>query len=101
MQPLTQADYPDMQGLLRFGYGKLTAACFQLLRIDDASAARRWLSQVAVTSAEVQDPPPSQSLQVAFTERGLRRLGISDEILNGFSAEFLSAPPIRRATWWR
>jgi len=89
MQPLSQADYSDMQGLLRFGYGKLTAACFQLLQIDDVSAARRWLAQAPISSAEAHNPPPMQSLQVAFTEQGLRRLGIPDEILNGFSEEFL------------
>ena len=90
MESLSQADYSDMQGLLRFGYGKLTAACFLLLRIQEVSAACRWLDQAPVSSAEAQNPPPSRSLQVAFTQQGLRRLGIPDEILNGFSAEFLS-----------
>ena len=60
-----------MQGLLRFGYGKLTAACFLLLRIDDAVAAARWLAQAPVSTAEVQSPPPTRALQVAFTEHGI------------------------------
>jgi deferrochelatase/peroxidase EfeB len=90
MGPLSQADYSDMQGLLRFGYGKLTAACFLLLRIHDVAAACQWLAQAPVSSAETQNPPPSRSLQVAFTQQGLRQLGVPDEIFNGFSAEFLS-----------
>jgi deferrochelatase/peroxidase EfeB len=90
MGAVTNADYSDMQGLLRFGYGKLTAACFLLLRIDDAAAAARWLAQAPVTSAEIQTPLPEQALQLAFTALGLRKLGVGDAILNGFSIEFLA-----------
>jgi deferrochelatase/peroxidase EfeB len=90
MAPLSDADFADMQGLLRFGYGKLTAACFLLLRIDDAAAARNWLASAPVSSAEVQTPPPSRTLQIAFTRQGLTKLDMPDAILQGFSAEFLS-----------
>lgn len=79
-----------MQGLLRFGYGNLTAACFLLLRIDDASAASQWLARALVSTAEIQNTPPSRVLQLAFTRQGLERLGVPPAILNGFSAEFLS-----------
>ena len=34
-------DYEDMQGLVRFGYGALTKACYLLLRVRDARAAER------------------------------------------------------------
>ena len=90
MAPLTNVDYRDMQGLLRFGYAKLTEACFLLLRIDDPAAAGRWLQTAPVSTAEIQNPPPTCALQLAFTQQGLQRLGIAPEILNGFSAEFLS-----------
>jgi deferrochelatase/peroxidase EfeB len=43
-----------------------------------------------VTTAEEQKPPPTRALQVAFTCEGLRKLGLPDDLLNGFSAEFLS-----------
>jgi len=87
---LTNADYRDMQGLLRYGYGRLTESCFLLLRIDDSVAAGHWLETAPVTTAEEQNPPPTRALQVALTHEGLRRLGVSDEVLKGFSAEFLS-----------
>jgi deferrochelatase/peroxidase EfeB len=90
MGPLSDVDYGDIQGLLRFGYGRLTNACFLLLRIDDASAASSWISHAPISSAELRNPPPSRSLQIAFTHQGLRGFGVSDEILSGFSAEFLS-----------
>ena len=90
MGPLTNVDDRDMQGLLRFGYAKLTEACFLLLRIDDPPAAARWLQTAPVSTAEVQNPPPTCALQLAFTQQGLQRLGVPPTILNGFSAEFLS-----------
>ena len=87
---LTNADYRDIQGLLRYGYGRLAEACFLLLRIDDPAAASRWLEAAPVTTAEEQNPPPVRALQLAFTCEGLRKLGISEDQLNNFSAEFIS-----------
>src|SRR5216684_2579047 len=87
---LTNADYRDIQGLLRYGYGRLAEACFLLLRIDDPAAASRWLETAPVTTAEEQNPPPVRALQLAFTCEGLRKLGISEDQLNNFSAEFIS-----------
>ena len=86
----TNADYRDTQGLLRFGYVRLTEACFLLLRIEDAAAAGRWLDNAPVTTAEEQKPPPERALQIGLTCEGLRKLGLPDDLLNGFSAEFLS-----------
>jgi deferrochelatase/peroxidase EfeB len=86
----TNADYRDTQGLLRYGYARLTEACFLLLRIEDAVAAGHWLENAPVTTAEEQKPPPTRALQVAFTCEGLRKLGLPDDLLDGFSAEFLS-----------
>lgn len=90
MEPISDADFSDMQGLLRFGYGKLTAACYLLLYIEDAVSARHWLVNAPVSSAEIQTPPPSRTLQIAFSAQGLSRLGLSATLLQGFSDEFLS-----------
>jgi deferrochelatase/peroxidase EfeB len=79
-----------MQGLLRFGYGKLTEACFLLLRISDPVAASRWLESVPVTTSEIQNPPPSRALQIALTVQGLQTLQLPDEVISGFSSEFIS-----------
>ena len=32
----------DIQGLVRFGYKRLTEACFLLLRVKNPEAARAW-----------------------------------------------------------
>lgn len=90
----TVVEYNDVQGLVRYGYGKLTEACFLLLKVRDASAARSWLAAEvaasAVTTAAELSQAPKTALQLAFTREGLQALGVSGEVLAGFSAEFLS-----------
>lgn len=81
-------DFRDVQGLVRFGYGHHKEACYLLLRIRDAAAARTWCGTAPVATAEVQANPPSTALQVAFTYAGLRRLEAPADVLSGFSAEF-------------
>lgn len=83
-------DYSDIQGLVRFGYGALSEACFLLLNIRDARAARSWLMSAPVSAAVELSRPPETALQVAFTREGLQALGVADDVLAGFSAEFLS-----------
>jgi len=83
-------DYSDVQGLLRFGYGKMTEASYALLRVKNATAARRWLGNAKVTSAVRMDSPPTSALQIAFTADGLKALEVAPEAIAGFSAEFLT-----------
>jgi deferrochelatase/peroxidase EfeB len=83
-------DYRDVQGILRFGYGHLPEACFLLLQIDNAVAARGWLREVKVTTAEELPEPPNTALQVAFTREGLEELGLPKELVAQFSNEFVS-----------
>ncbi len=81
-------DFADIQGLVRFGYGALTEASFLLLRIRDASAVQLWLASAPVSNAVVMAQAPDTALQVAFTCEGLRALGLKEDVLAGFSAEF-------------
>jgi deferrochelatase/peroxidase EfeB len=87
-QYFSEAEFQDIQGLVRFGHGHLTGARFYLLKIVDAAAAREWLSAAPVTNAATTRLP-DVALQVAFTHDGLRALGLSEEILHGFSDEFI------------
>ena len=86
---MTPVDYNDVQGLVRFGFGKMTEASYALLRIRNASAARAWLRNAPITSAVAMNPPPSTALQVAFTADGLTSLGVANSVVAGFSSEFL------------
>jgi deferrochelatase/peroxidase EfeB len=83
-------DFTDLQGLVRFGHGRLGEASFLLLRVADAEAARAWLRTAPVTSAVRTSPPPETALQVAFTSQGLRALGLPPAVVEGFSEEFIS-----------
>jgi len=83
-------DFNDIQGLVRFGYGPLSEACFLLLNIRDARAARSWLATAPVATAVELAQAPETALQIAFTREGLQALGVAEDAIAGFSAEFLS-----------
>ncbi|HEY8834297.1 MAG TPA: hypothetical protein VIM09_01835 [Chthoniobacterales bacterium] len=86
----SEVDYRDVQGLVRFGYGKMKGASYALLRVKDAAAARVWLRAASITSAVAMKPPPSTALQVAFTASGLRALNVPPAVIESFSPEFLA-----------
>ena len=83
-------DFADVQGVVRFGYRKMTQAVYLLLRVRDAAAARAWLRSAPIANAMAVSPPPSTALQVAFTAEGLAALGVPQSVIAGFSAEFLA-----------
>ncbi len=87
---MTPVDYTDVQGLAAFGYGKLPEASYLLLRIRNAAAARAWISSAPVSNAEYRNPAPDTALQVAFTAGGLRALGVAEDTIGSFSAEFVN-----------
>lgn len=82
-------DYSDVQGLAAYGYSKLTEACYLLLRIRNAEAARAWIASAPVSTAEHRSPAPETALQIAFTPAGLLALGLPERMAAGFSAEFV------------
>lgn len=81
-------DFRQIQGLVRFGYGRLTEASFLLLSIREAQAARAWLRSAPISNAVACDAAPLTAVQVAFTAQGLSNLGVSPAVLDGFSVEF-------------
>jgi deferrochelatase/peroxidase EfeB len=84
------ADSADIQGLLRSGYGSMTEACFILLSVTDANAARAWLATAPVTTVQHLDRRIASALHVALTASGMRALGVTDSVMAGFSAEFIA-----------
>src|SRR5215510_12712679 len=81
-------DYADVQGLVRFGYGRMTSASYALVRVKDVAAAKAWLRAAPVTNAIEKRPPPTTALQIAFTAPGLKQLGLPPPVMDGFSREF-------------
>ncbi len=87
------SELADIQGLLWSGYGALTQACFVLLRVTDAAAARVWLGEVVgsvTTIGQLRRQRVGRALHIALTAGGLRALGVSDSVIDGFSAEFIA-----------
>lgn len=87
---MPEVDYDDVQGLVRFAFGKMHEACFYLVRIKDVAAARTWLQNAHVTSARTLSPPPETALQIAFTVEGLRKLEVPDSVIEEFAPEFVA-----------
>ena len=85
-----ELEYQDVQGLVRFGFGKMTRAAYVLARIKNPTAARSWLRSAPITSAEAMSPPPSVAMQVAFTADGLAAMGLAPSVINEFSHEFVA-----------
>jgi deferrochelatase/peroxidase EfeB len=87
------SEFADIQGLLWSGYGPLKEACFLLLRVTDAAAARAWLRVAAesVTSIEqLRQARVDRALHIALTAGGMRALGVPEDVIDGFSAEFIA-----------
>ncbi|MCW8945725.1 MAG: peroxidase [Sedimenticola sp.] len=90
MSKPTAPEYSDIQALARFGHGRLKAARFLLLIIRDAKQAGEWIQSVPVSSAEWTESPSQTALQIALSAEGLRAIGLSDEVVEGFSEAFIS-----------
>ena len=84
----SEVDYADIQGLVRFGYKRMTKARYELLRVKNIAAARSWLLSAPVSNAVAVEPPPKTALHIAFTAPGLKALGMPASVIEGFSHEF-------------
>ena len=87
------SEFADIQGLLWSGYGPLKEACFLLLRVTDAAAARAWLrdaSESVTTIEQLRRERVGRAMQIALTADGMRALGVASTVIDGFSAEFIS-----------
>lgn len=85
---MANLELDDIQGLVARGYGKLKAACYVVLQIQDATEAHDWISTLSdkITPASIR--PSETALQIAFTVEGLRKLGLTEEELKSFSRQF-------------
>jgi len=84
----TKLDVPDIQGLLARGYRGLRYARFTIFGIPGAAAGQALLSWLVPQVTTAGRFAADSALHVAFTAAGLRRLGLPDGVIAGFSAEF-------------
>ena len=103
--PLTASDLAvnlaDIQGGLLKEYD--TLACIYLFyRMDDRAGGREWLTalldQVTTATDAAGSPPPEETLNVAFSARGLAAVGTSNEALATFPQAFLQGMAARAET---
>jgi Dyp-type peroxidase family len=81
-------DLNDIQGLFARGYRQHRYARFTVFTIGEPSPGRallEWLLPHITTAAPFSG---DIALQVAFTASGLPKLGLPDQVMNGFAAEF-------------
>jgi Dyp-type peroxidase family len=86
---MTELDFPNIQGFVVRGY-RLPAAGYVFLRIEDPARARALLGKVIdqVITAERWDVKPDSGINIAISYEGLRALGVSEDSLAAFPAEF-------------
>lgn len=89
---MEKLDLHDIQGIIIYGYGKLAAARFVLLRITNPIAAKNWLGTLAETITTAENNPSDigqeTCLNLALTHCGLQELGLDGQTLALFSNEF-------------
>ena len=84
----------DVQGFVTRSYSTLRYAAYVPVSFSDGNVGRRWLRDL------MPDLTPAckcgserwrkrHALNVAFTREGLRKLGLHDEDVDGFSREFI------------
>ena len=82
-------DLPDIQGLFARGYSKHPHARFTIFTAATPAtggALLNWLIPRVTTAAPFSG---DVAMQVAFTASGLRWLGLPDQVVAGFPAEFI------------
>jgi Dyp-type peroxidase family len=81
----------DLQGNILCGYGRKYAhGVFVFFRIESPRAFRRWLGAHlgSITTAEPWEEKPISTLNVALSFKGLRAVGLPDEVLDTFPDDF-------------
>jgi deferrochelatase/peroxidase EfeB len=87
--PQSVTEKEDIQALVRSGFADLTEAEFWLCHIKDAAAVRAFLAVAPLTTVAQLATHQTTALQVAISAEGMRALCVPDDVVGGFSAEFV------------
>ncbi len=96
--PTAILEREDIQALVRSGFGKLEGSRLLLVRVRPGreKQAREWLREAEILSvadfddARLAKRRINRILQVAVTAPGLAALGVADEVMALFPADFLA-----------
>src|SRR5450432_927262 len=81
-------DKKELQGILARGYSKLPAACYLLLQVRSAPAAKAWLAAHLHQVTPGHNKDHGSALNIAFTLGGLQLFGLDEASLATFPYEF-------------
>lgn len=87
--PPVTLEVADIQGLVASGYRRLRAADYLFFTVGDGGLARRWLGDLAGRLTTAQAPVTTTGLNLALTSSGLQHLGLDDDALGSFPAEYI------------
>jgi Dyp-type peroxidase family len=83
-------DLDDIQGLIARGYRTLPYARFTIFAAHDAGAGHALLSWLLPRVTPASRFAGDSALHLAYTAAGLRRLGLAESVIAGFSAQFIA-----------
>ena len=84
-----ELDLDDIQGLIARGYRTLPHARFTIFAAHDAAAGRALLSWLLPRVTPAGRFAGNSALHLAYTPAGLRRLGLAESVIAGFSPQFI------------
>jgi Dyp-type peroxidase family len=85
---MSKLQLEEIQGIILRGYGELSSACFLMLDIQDTLLAKNWLKTLKLRNSEYRPQASESCINIAFTPSGLKKLGVSEELLGMFAGEF-------------
>jgi Dyp-type peroxidase family len=77
----------DIQGIIIRGYANMPAAEFLILKISDASLAKKWLQLMTDQITPADEKKGNSAVNIAFTYKALSALGLTAETLDTFPME--------------
>src|SRR5215813_12203706 len=87
---MLKLDLDDIQGLIARGYRTLRHARFTIFAAHDAAAGHALLSWLLPRVTPAGRFTGDSALHLAYTPAGLRRLGLLESVIAGFSAQFIA-----------
>ena len=75
---MQQLELDDIQGIILHGYGSLDDSYFCMLSVEDAAAAKSWLTSMADEIRNSDARPYDPVCNLAFTYPGLQKLGLDE-----------------------
>lgn len=79
----------DIQGLLIRAHGDMSAATYLMLGINKPQQAKNWLQAQLPFITHGGEKPSTYRMQLAFSFKGIKKLGADSFVEHGFSVEFV------------